>query len=191
MAVHIETERLVLRDWRDADLAPFAAMNADDKVMEHYPATLSRAQSDAFADRCKHFLAENGFGLYAVETKSARDFIGYVGFSRATFPAPFTPAMEIAWRLAFESWGNGYATEAARACLRVGFSDLEFDELVSFTTRDNKRSVAVMERIGMSRDPDDDFEHPMLPVGHHQRPHVLYRITNPGTSHPARRRNSP
>ncbi len=151
-------------------------MNADETVMEFYPATLNRRQSDALAMRCRRSMDEDGFGLYAVEVKSTRDFIGYVGFAKAEFAAAFTPAVEIGWRLAFRSWGNGYATETAKACVAHGFSELGFDELVSFTTRRNRRSIAVMERIGMSRNPEDDFEHPELPVGHKLRPHVLYRI---------------
>ncbi len=151
-------------------------MNADETVMEFYPATLNRRQSDALAMRCRRSMDEDGFGLYAVEVKSTRDFIGYVGFAKAEFAAAFTPAVEIGWRLAFRSWGNGYATETAKACVAHGFSELGFDELVSFTTRRNRRSIAVMERIGMLRNPEDDFEHPELPVGHKLRPHVLYRI---------------
>lgn len=172
----LETDRLLLRGWRGGDLEPFAAMNADARVMEFYPATLGREQSDASVKRFQQGLDENGFGLYAAEVKSTRSFIGYVGFAKAEFPAAFTPAVEIGWRLAFDSWGMGYATEAAKACVAHGFSGLGFDELVSFTTKDNRKSIAVMERIGMSRNPDDDFENPDLPAGHPQRPHVLYRI---------------
>jgi RimJ/RimL family protein N-acetyltransferase len=173
---YLETDRLLLRGWHDDDLEPFAAMNADETVMEFYPATLARRQSDALAMRLRRCLDKDGFGLYAVEMKSTRDFIGYVGFAKAEFAAAFTPAVEVGWRLALRSWGTGYASEAARACVSHGFSELGFDELVSFTARRNKRSIAVMERIGMSRSPDDDFEHPKLPVGHKLRPHVLYRI---------------
>lgn len=175
--IYLETDRLLLRGWRDNDLAPFAAMNADDKVMAFYPATCNRAQSDGLAGRLRQAVDENGFGLYAVEEKSTERFIGYVGLSMAEFPAPFTPAMEIGWRLALPSWGHGYATEAGRACLAYGFSELGLDEVVSFTTRGNRRSIAVMERIGMKRNPGDDFEHPGLPAGHPQRPHVLYRAS--------------
>ena len=150
--------------------------------MEFFPAAYSREQSDAFAEWIQQSLDENGFGLYAVEVKSTRNFIGFVGLAKAEFPAAFTPAVEIGWRLAFHSWGHGYATEAARACLAYGFSDFGFRELVSFTTRCNRRSIAVMEQIGMSRNPNDDFEHPKVPVGNPLRPHVLYRIRNPGMS---------
>lgn len=174
--IYLETDRLRLRDWCDGDCEPFAVMNADGKVMAFYPSTLTREQSDAAARRFQQGLAKDGFGLYAVEVKSTRDFIGYVGLTRAEFAAPFTPAVEVGWRLARDAWGHGYATEAARACIACGFSEFGFAELISFTTRANRRSIAVMERIGMTRQPDDDFEHPVLPAGHRLGPHVLYRI---------------
>ena len=177
--IHLETDRLLLRGWCDDDLEPFAAMNGDETVMEHYPAILSRAQSDGFAGRIQQGLDDDRFGLYAVELKSTGGFAGYVGLAKAGFPAAFTPAVEIGWRLARKFWGHGYATEAARACLAHGFANFGFTELVSFTTRRNRRSIAVMERLGMARNPLDDFEHPELPAGHPQRPHVLYRIGNP------------
>lgn len=175
----IYTDRLILRDWHGDDLEPFAVMNADETVMEFYPATMNREESDALAMRLQQDMDAIGFGLYAVEVKSTGNFIGYVGLSEVRFPAAFAPAIEIGWRLAAPSWGHGFATEAARACLTHGFSQLGFPELVSFTTRTNKKSIAVMERIGMSRRPEEDFEHPKLPVGHPQRPHVLYKIENP------------
>lgn len=174
--IYLETDRLLLRDWSGDDLNPFAAMNVDENVMEFYPATINREESDALAMRLQQDMDAIGFGLYAVEVKSTGNFIGYVGLSEVRFPAAFAPAIEVGWRLAANSWGYGYATEAARACLAHGFSELGFSEFVSFTTRVNKRSIAVMERIGMSRNPDEDFEHPKLPAGHHLRPHVLYRI---------------
>ena len=177
--IYLESDRLLLRGWANDDLEPFAAMNADENVMKYYPAVYSREQSDAFAERIQQGLDDNGFGLYAVEVKSTGDFVGYVGLAKAEFPAAFTPAVEIGWRLAFDSWGRGFATEAARVCLAYGFAEFGFRELVSFTTRRNRRSIAVMERIGMSRYPHDDFEHPELPIGHPHRPHVLYRCTNP------------
>jgi RimJ/RimL family protein N-acetyltransferase len=178
----VYTDRLILRDWHGDDLEPFAFMNADEKVMEFYPATMNREESDALAMRIQQDMDAIGFGLYAVEVKSTGNFIGYVGLSEVRFPAAFAPAIEIGWRLAAPSWGRGFATEAARACLTHSFSQLGFPELVSFTTRTNKKSIAVMERIGMSRRPEEDFEHPKLPVGHFQRPHVLYKIENPGPS---------
>ncbi len=178
MTIYLETERLQLRDWRDGDLAAFAALNADPRVMEFFPATFTHAQSDDLARRIRQDLAENGYGLFAVALKAAENFIGFVGLTTARFEAPFTPAVEIGWRLAAASWGQGYATEAARACLAYGFTECGIRDIVSFTARSNKRSMAVMERIGMTRNPDDDFDHPALPPGHPLRPHVLYRIGN-------------
>jgi RimJ/RimL family protein N-acetyltransferase len=176
---HLETDRLLLRDWTLDDYEPFAALNADAAVMEHFPAPLGRTQSDGFAERIQRSLNHDGFGLYAVEVKATGTFIGFVGFSRVGFQAAFTPAVEIGWRLAQTAWGQGFATEAAKSCLAHGFSELGFAGVVSFTTRNNKRSIAVMERIGMTRDPQGDFECPQVPVGHAQRPHVLYKIENP------------
>ncbi len=173
----IETERLLLRPWRDADLEPFAALNADPIVMEHFPALLSRASSDAMVRRIEAKLASNGFGLWAVEVKGGAPFIGYVGLNVPALNAPFMPATEIGWRLARETWGHGYATEAARAVVRDAFEVLGLAELVSFTVPANLRSRAVMERIGMTRDEADDFDHEGIPIGHPLRRHVLYRIT--------------
>lgn len=178
MTIFIETDRLQLRAWRENDLEQFAAMNVDKRVMTYFPATLNREQSDAFVTRTRESFKENGFGFYAVAEKTSSRFIGFVGLSRVRFSAAFTPAVEIGWRLAFRAWGRGYATEAAAACLANGFSEFGLREIVSFTARLNHRSAAVMTRIGMSRDPADDFEHPSLPDGHWLRRHVLYRINN-------------
>jgi len=176
MAIHLETERLHLRDWGDGDLKPFAALNADKIVMEFFQTALDRTQSDAMATRIQQGLDENGHGFFAVAVKTSGTFIGFAGLNSVCFEAPFTPAVEIGWRMAVDAWGHGYATEAARACLAYGFGERGFREVVSFTTRSNRRSMAVMERIGMSRNTDDDFEHPALPVKHPLRPHVLYRV---------------
>lgn len=172
----LRTARLLLRRWRDDDRAPFAALNADPAVMEHFPSTLSRAQSDAVVDRIEADFEERGWGLWAVELREAGSFIGFVGLNPANFDAPFTPAVEIGWRLARERWGHGYATEGARAALEFGFETLALDEIVSFTTRGNARSRRVMERLGMHRDPADDFDNPTVPEGTPIRPHVLYRL---------------
>jgi RimJ/RimL family protein N-acetyltransferase len=172
----LDTPRLRLRRWRDEDRTPFAALNADPAVMEHFPATLSRAESDAFVDRIEAGLNERGWGLWATEVRESGSLIGFVGLNPATFDAPFTPAVEVGWRLAHEYWGNGYATEGARAALDFGFAELALHEIVSFTTYGNLRSRRVMERLGMHRDPADDFENPNLPAGHAMRPHVLYRL---------------
>jgi ribosomal-protein-alanine N-acetyltransferase len=175
----LRTARLLLRRWREADLTPFAAMNADPEVMEHYPAPLTRAESDAFARRIEAGFGEAGFGLWAVETIGG-GFIGYTGLARPRFTAHFTsparPATEIGWRLARHAWGHGYATEAARAVLGFAFDRAGLGEIVSFTAVANVRSQAVMRRIGMTRDLAGDFDHPALPAGHRLRCHALYRI---------------
>ncbi|WP_260617190.1 GNAT family N-acetyltransferase [Microbispora hainanensis] len=174
MADSIRTERLVLRRWREDDKEPFAALNADPVVMEHFPATLSREDSDALAERIEAGFDEHGFGLWAVEADG--EFIGFTGLSVPRFTAPFTPCVEIGWRLARSAWGRGYATEAARASLEDGFGRAGLTEVVSFTAVQNVRSQAVMRRLGMTHDPADDFDHPALPAGHPLRRHVLYRI---------------
>jgi RimJ/RimL family protein N-acetyltransferase len=173
----IHTHRLHLRLWRDEDLPAFAAMNADPRVMEFFPKPLDRAESDALAARIRDLLAQRGFGLWAVEVPGVADFIGFVGLTVPKFEAHFTPCVEIGWRLAHEHWGRGYATEAARAALDFGFGHLALEEIVSLTTTVNQRSRAVMERIGMTRTPADDFDHPALPEGHPLRRHVLYRAS--------------
>lgn len=144
----LSTPRLLLRRWRDADRAPFARLNADPVVMEQFPATISRAQTDTLVDRIPQ-----------------------------TFETPFTPAVEVGWRLAAHAWGHGYATEAATACLDHAFETLDLPEVVSMTAVINLRSVVVMQRLGMTRDPADDFDHPRVPEGHRLRRHVLYRVT--------------
>jgi RimJ/RimL family protein N-acetyltransferase len=171
----IDTPRLILRDWRPEDLPAFAAMNADPRVMEFFPKPLDRAESDARVAKIGDHFARHGFGLWAVEVRDVAGFIGFVGLSVPQFEAHFTPCVEVGWRLAFEHWGLGYATEAARAALDFGFQCLALEEIVSFTVPANRRSRAVMERIGMTRNPADDFDHPTLPEGHPLRRHVLYR----------------
>ncbi|TWT02917.1 GNAT family N-acetyltransferase [Reyranella sp. CPCC 100927] len=172
----LATERLRLRAWTEDDLAPFAALNADPRVMAHFPKCLDRAESDAMVARIHAHLARHGFGWWAVEVPAVARFIGFVGLSVPSFQAPFTPCVEIGWRLAAEHWGRGYATEAARAALAFGFNDVGLEEIVSFTAPANLPSRAVMERLGMTRKPADDFEHPNLPSGHALRRHVLYRL---------------
>jgi len=173
----LATARLRLRPWRDDDLAPFAALNADPRVMEFFPAALDRAQSDALAARIRAHLGERGFGLWAVEVSGVAPFAGFVGLSVPRFEAHFTPCVEIGWRLAREHWGRGYATEGAVAALAFGFRDLGLTEIVSFTAPANQPSRRVMSRLGMTRDPRDDFDHPALPAGHALRRHVLYRLS--------------
>jgi len=172
----LRTSRLVLRPWRDADRAPFAALNADPVVMEHFRAPLRGEESDALADRIAADIDKRGWGLWAVEIPGTAAFAGFIGLNPATFDAPFTPAVEVGWRMARAHWGSGYATEGASAALSFGFDALALEEIVSFTTHGNARSRRVMERLGMRRDPADDFDNPNVPVGDPLRPHVLYRL---------------
>ncbi len=176
----LETERLVLRQWREADRDPWAALNADPRVMEHFPDPLSPAESDAFVDKHAALIAERGWGLWAVEVKAAGKapgvpFVGFTGLSVPGFDVPgvASPCVEVGWRLAQEHWGRGYAPEAARAALDFGFDELDLDEIVSFTSLGNKRSRRVMEKIGMTE--AGEFDHPALP-GHRLERHVVYRL---------------
>jgi RimJ/RimL family protein N-acetyltransferase len=171
----IRTQRLVLRRWRDSDLEPFARLNADPEVMEFCPAPLDRAASDAFVERIEQGFEENGFGLWAAQAPDGA-LIGFVGLARPRFEAPFLPAVEVGWRLARSAWGRGLASEGARAVVADGFERVGLEEIVSFTAEVNERSAAVMRRIGMTRDPAEDFDHPALPEGHWLRRHVLYRL---------------
>ena len=172
----VTTARLRLRRWLPSDLEPFAAMNADPRVAEFLPTPLSREGSDAFVARVEAHFDQHGFGLWAVEIPGVTPFAGFAGLSRPRFEAHFQPAVEIGWRLATEYWGRGYATEGARAALDYGFETMGLEEIVSITVPANTRSRRVMEKLGMTRDPRDDFDHPLLPEGHPLRPHVLYRI---------------
>lgn len=172
----LRTDRLLLRGWRDSDLAPFAAMNADPEVMEHFPATLTRAESDVMVSRIAESFATKGYGLWAVEVRGGPAFVGYVGLWEPRFEAHFTPAVEVGWRLARAAWGHGYATEGAEAALAFAFDTLGLAEVVSFTATPNVRSMAVMERIGMTRDPAEDFDHPLVAEDSPLHRHVLYRI---------------
>jgi RimJ/RimL family protein N-acetyltransferase len=173
----IDTARLQLCEWRDDHRAPFAALNADPEVMEHLPSVLTRAMSDAFVDRIRSHFDRHGYGLWALHVRATGEFIGYTGLVLQTFPAHFTPAVEVGWRLARAHWGQGYATEGARAALEVGFTRLGLDEIVSMTVPANARSRRVMERIGMTRDSADDFDHPRVPAGNPMRRHLLYRLS--------------
>lgn len=170
---------MLLRQWRDDDREPFAALNADPEVMEHFPGVLSRADSDSLVDRIVAGMSERCWGLWAAEITATGTFAGFVGLNPTTFDVPFTPAVEIGWRLARAHWGQGVATEAARAVLDYAFGPLDLDEIVSFTSTTNLRSQHVMQKIGMHHDPADDFDHPGLPEGNYLRRHVLYRIGRP------------
>ena len=182
------TERLVLRQWREDDREPFAAMNADPEVMRHFPSVLDRDASDAVLDRLRAAVEEQGWGLWAVERVDTGRLLGFTGLAVPRHPLPFMPCVEVGWRLARSAWGHGFASEAAREALRVGFDELGLDEVVSFTPVGNTRSRAVMERLGMARDPADDFDHPALKVGDPLRSHVLYRLGRAWTEGPPRPR---
>jgi RimJ/RimL family protein N-acetyltransferase len=173
----VTTERLLLREWLPSDREPFARMNADPRVVEFLSRPLDRAASDELVDRIEARWASDGHGLWAVERRDDRAFIGFVGLAAPTFEAAFTPCVEIGWRLDAAAWGRGYATEGARAALRFGFEEHDLAEIVSFTVPANRRSRAVMERLGMTRDPADDFDLPSLAEGHELRRHVLYRLS--------------
>jgi RimJ/RimL family protein N-acetyltransferase len=147
--------------------------------MEHFPALLTREESDRMVDRIEAHFQEHGFGLWAVEAIDIAPFIGFVGLAIPRFEASFTPCVEIGWRLAAPYWGQGFATEAAKAAAAFGFEQLRLEEILSFTAVGNLRSRRVMERIGMTHDPADDFDHPLLSEGHHLRRHVLYRLARP------------
>jgi RimJ/RimL family protein N-acetyltransferase len=177
--IELDTPRLRLRRWRDSDLAPFAALNADPVVMEFFPSALSRAESDAVAARIRGSFAERGWGLWAVEAPGVSPFIGFVGLDVPGPHIPVSPCVEIGWRIAAEHWGRGYASEAARAALAAGFERLGLHEIVSFTSVINRRSRAVMERIGM-RSSGETFEHPNVPAGSPLRAHVVYRLARAG-----------
>jgi RimJ/RimL family protein N-acetyltransferase len=176
----LQTERLILRQWRDTDSEPFARINADPRAMEFFPATLSREQSDSLIKRIEAHFHQHGFGLYAAELQSGGTFAGFVGLNVPSFKARFTPCVEAGWRIAPELWGQGLATEGARAVIDHGFRVVGLKEIVSFTVPANLRSRRVMEKLGMKHNPADDFDHPQLPPGHALRRHMLYRLAAPG-----------
>lgn len=170
------TERLILRRWQETDKPPFAAMNADPRVMEFFPALNSRERSDNMADAFNEQLTAVGFTFWALERKDNNEFIGFVGLSKFNADLSFCPCVEIGWRLAFSDWGNGFATEAAKKCLDLAFTTFYLDEVVSFTTLTNTRSRHVMEKIGMVNS-NDNFLHPSVPEASGMQEHCLYTIT--------------
>jgi RimJ/RimL family protein N-acetyltransferase len=178
--LELETSRLRLRRWLDEDREPFATLNADPQVMAHFPSSLTREQSDELVEKIESGFEANGFGLWALELRGTGAFVGFTGLSVPEFDAHFTPAVEVGWRLERPAWGNGYATEASRAALAFGFERIGLAEVVSFTTVENRRSRAVMERLGMTHELADDFDHPALPEGHRLSRHVLYRLKSAG-----------
>lgn len=174
----LSTKRLLLRQWEKSDLPLFANMNADVRVMQYFPSTLSQAESDFLAEKIQLELKEKEYGLWALEVVGIAPFIGFVGLHYHDFPAHFTPCIEIAWRLSHDHWNKGYAFEAASKVIEYAFQTLKLHELVSFTTKKNERSRKLMERLGMTRKREDDFEHPKLPKGHPLHSHVLYKLKN-------------
>ncbi|MCF8505477.1 MAG: GNAT family N-acetyltransferase [Caulobacter sp.] len=170
----LETERLVLRAWREEDLEPFAALNADPEVMRHFPSTLSRTESDALAARYQSHIDEHGFGRWAVERREDGVLLGHSGPMQMTPPHPLAPGAEMGWRLARAAWGQGYATEASRAAMAYCFEQIGLEQIFAFTSATNLPSQAVMERLGMTRRPDLDFDHLMFPEGHDLRRAVVW-----------------
>lgn len=175
----IETERLILREWKDEDTEQFILMNQDPKVMEHFPKMLSPDETLGLLGHIKDHIKEYGFGLWAATIKDTGEWIGFIGICHFSLPAHFSPCVEVGWRLKAECWGNGYAPEGARAALAYGFEKLGLEEIVAFTVPTNDRSMRVMEKIGMTRNIEDDFAHPKLPADHKLSHHCLYRIKNP------------
>ncbi|KAB2328086.1 GNAT family N-acetyltransferase [Cytobacillus depressus] len=172
--IYLETSRLQIRDWEETDLGPFSRLNVDEKVMTYFPKTLSSAETNAFYKSIISEIKEYGFGLYAVEEKESKEFIGFIGFHRTTFEADFTPCIEIGWRLKKEAWGKGFATEGATACLHYGFTELGFSDVYSFTADINKPSKNVMRKIGMNF--IKTFDHPKVKEDSPLKKHVLFHI---------------
>jgi RimJ/RimL family protein N-acetyltransferase len=172
----LQTERLLLRTWKESDLLPFFKMNSDPVVMEFFPNALTEDETQKLYEKITEFMAQNGFGLYATEEKASNQFIGFIGLNRPSFSSYFTPCVEIGWRLDRRYWNRGFATEGSRACLAHGFSALGLKEIVSFTSPLNKRSIHVMEKIGMSF--DSEFDHPNVEHGHPLKRHLLYKISH-------------
>ena len=174
LAIQIETSRLILRPWRATDLDAFAQLNADAEVMQYFPKTLNREESDTLAHRIEKLITENGWGFFAIELKHSGEFIGFTGLHDQPEQFDFSPCVELGWRLAKEFWHQGYATEAAQACLNFAFQQLELDHVVAFTAKNNAPSEKVMQRLGMQY--VKNFNHPALDKNHALAEHLLYRI---------------
>lgn len=172
----IETERLILREWKDSDLEGLIALNASSEVCRYFPSTLTSQESTNMFSKIQSRFESNGFCFYAIEQKSTRNFIGFCGLNTPSFKAHFTPCVEIGWRIMPDYWSIGYATESANAALHEGFARFKMNEIVSFTVPQNTASRRVMEKIGMKYSPIDTFEHPNIPEGHPLKKHVLYRM---------------
>ena len=173
----IETPRLTLRQWRDSDADPFAEMNADPRVMEFFPSTMTREKSDEMLTRCRDLIAVRGWGIWAVELRDSGELMGCIGLHTPGYDLPFVPCVEVAWRLKVDAWGKGYCSEAARAVIDAGFTQLGLKEIVAYTALPNVRSQAVMRKMGMVRDPAEDFDHPLIGEDHWLRKNCLYRLS--------------
>jgi len=174
--LELRTRRTLLRQWKDGDLPAWVAMNADSEVRRHFPSLLTDEEARAEAQRVRDWIAQRGWGIWALEIPGVLPFAGVVGLHVTTFEAPFVPCVELGWRMCAAAWGRGYATEAASAATEFAFDRLDLPEVVAFTIPANTRSRGVMEKLGMRHDPADDFEHPRVELGHPMRPHVLYRL---------------
>lgn len=177
MTIYLQTDRLLLRSWKKDDVEPFARINSDPMVMEYMPRILTPDDTRQLIGRFEEHIKKHGYGMFAVEERKTGEFLGTVGICNVRFDAPFTPAVEIAWRLDYGCWGKGYATEAAQSVIDFGFNELVLNEIVSFTIFDNERSMRVMEKLGMTRDKKGDFFYPRLPKDHPLAKHCLYRIS--------------
>ena len=175
--IFIESARLYLRQWKEEDKEVFFELNSDPKVMKYFLKPLSKDESDVFVEKTKSQIDRKGWGFFAVETKAASEFIGFIGLADTSFESAFTPCMEIGWRLHRNFWKKGYATEVAKSVLDFAFKNFGRKDIVSFTLKLNFSSIAVMRRIGMVEDPNGCFEHPKIPEGHPLKPHVLYRLS--------------
>ncbi|MFW0929145.1 GNAT family N-acetyltransferase [Providencia sp. VP23HZSY-1] len=175
--IELETPRLLLRMWQEKDKLPFTLMNSHPEVMRYFPSVLSEQQStEMLATIIDKFSQQGGWGLWAVELKSTNEFIGFIGLNTPAKTLPFSPCIEIGWRLLPEFWHQGLATEGAKAVIQLAFEQLQITELVAFTAVPNTPSELVMKRLGMIKQPNN-FYHPALPDGHWLQEHVLYRIT--------------
>lgn len=177
--VYLETNQLLLRSWSKEDLLPFAKLNANTKVMQHFPKTLTMEETKKMMEVLKQRFIKDGFSFFATELKATGEFIGFIGLNIPAYTTPFTPCVEIGWRIDEEFWNKGYATQGAEACLRWGFESLGLKEIVSFTATSNIASERIMQKIGMVRDVAGDFDHPSLATDHPLARHVLYKISNP------------
>lgn len=177
MSVMIETKRLILRTWVTGDIEPYYWINQDQKVIEYLSGPLSRETVEKFIEGANTQQNTRGYTLWAAEVKENHHLIGFIGLNYTDWESKFTPAVEVGWRLGSEYWGKGYATEGAKAALKYGFEEIGLNEIISFAVPENIRSIKVMEKLGLIRDFENDFNHPKLPLDHKLSNHVLYRLS--------------